>query len=69
MSKKRTSKNMRKNIKTSIEGALEGKLQSILHDIEYRLDCLYQKSEQNLTGMAMKLGSRDLNLAKHQLYG
>lgn len=69
MKKNKVSKNIRNVIKSSINEALENKFHSILHDIEYRLDCLYNKTEENITGVVKKLGSRDLNLSKHQLDG
>ena len=66
---KSKTKAMKEMVATSINEALDVKFQSILHDIEYRIDCLYSNATESITGAMGKLGSRDLNLSKHQLDG
>ena len=53
-----------KQLRSLVREILTEELQGLLHDVSYRLGVLYDAAAQ--TG---RLGSRDLNLASHQLDG
>lgn len=52
-----------KKLRPIVKNLLDDELKSVLHDVSYRLGVLYDAVE------GVKLGSRDLNLATHQIDG
>ena len=52
-----------KKLRPIVKGLLDQELKSVLHDVSYRLGVLYDAMEGG------RIGSRDLNLATHQLDG
>lgn len=60
---------MKEMIQTAIDEAIDKKFKHILDDISYRIGVLYDTTANALGVGIGRVGSRDLNLATHQLDG
>ncbi|ACV62697.1 hypothetical protein Dtox_1850 [Desulfofarcimen acetoxidans DSM 771] len=56
-------------INTAIEKTLDSRLKTLLHDVDYRINLLYDVLERAEGRGNNRIGSRDLNLAHHILDG
>ena len=61
--------NVTELINSAIEKTLDSRLKTLLHDVDYRINLLYDVLERTEGRGNNRIGSRDLNLAHHILDG
>ncbi|TYO95125.1 hypothetical protein [Desulfallas thermosapovorans] len=57
------------SIDKAVEKALDSRLKALLHDVDYRINLLYEVLDRAEGKPVNRVGSRDLNLATHILDG